>query len=473
LDGLSPEKATLIFLNIVKFRMNGTLLKIKSLLILLFVSILPLFAQYRVIGYYPEWMQNTLAAEKIKFEDLTHVNHAFAGPDGQGNFSHPGSMPYQNLNTFAHQNNTKVLLSLGGWGSGANFTKMAQDTVKRKQFIEDLLLFIQNNNYDGADFDWEFPETFSQRAYLTALLTETRKKFDAVNPRLLITMAAPVGNWYGQWMDFETLAGVVDWFNAMCYDFHGSWSSHSGHNAALFQPVGETDGSVEAGLNYLHNTRKIPNDQLTIGIPFYGKQFSTSGLYAPFSGPVTDILFNEVLPLINNGWTYHWDDLSKVPYLQNDSNTKLITFDDTVSVRVKCDWIKEQEYAGVMIWALGQDLINGNQPLLETIAQNLLNESVSGIANNLDRFKDFVVFPNYPNPFNPETTISFQLSVTTPVQLNIYNALGQRLRTLIDKSLSAGFYKVIFDAENLAAGVYFYDLQSDCCSEVHKMILSK
>ncbi len=65
---------------------------------------------------------------------------------------------------------------------------------------------------------------------------------------------------------------------------------------------------------------------------------------------------------------------------------------------------------------------------------------------------------NYPNPFNPSTAISYQLSAFSDVQLTVYNTLGQEVRTLVNKRQSAGKYFVVFDAGNMASGVYFYRL---------------
>jgi hypothetical protein len=67
---------------------------------------------------------------------------------------------------------------------------------------------------------------------------------------------------------------------------------------------------------------------------------------------------------------------------------------------------------------------------------------------------------NYPNPFNPTTTIRFTLPKTSPVQLEIYNVMGQSVRVLVNEVREAGYYSQVFDAHNLASGVYFYRLQA-------------
>ena len=67
---------------------------------------------------------------------------------------------------------------------------------------------------------------------------------------------------------------------------------------------------------------------------------------------------------------------------------------------------------------------------------------------------------NYPNPFNPSTVISFALKENSKVTLSIYNMLGQKITTLLNKHLSSGFKTVKFDASNLSSGIYLYRLQA-------------
>ena len=80
---------------------------------------------------------------------------------------------------------------------------------------------------------------------------------------------------------------------------------------------------------------------------------------------------------------------------------------------------------------------------------------------------------NYPNPFNPSTTIKFSIPEATNVRLTIYNTLGQKVGELINTNLEAGWYSYQWDAENLATGIYIYELRTDKFVSVNKMILMK
>ncbi len=68
---------------------------------------------------------------------------------------------------------------------------------------------------------------------------------------------------------------------------------------------------------------------------------------------------------------------------------------------------------------------------------------------------------NYPNPFNPTTTIPFGLDVDSEVSLVVYDILGRKISTLLNKRMTAGTYNINYRAEHLASGIYFYRLQTD------------
>lgn len=92
--------------------------------------------------------------------------------------------------------------------------------------------------------------------------------------------------------------------------------------------------------------------------------------------------------------------------------------------------------------------------------------------------RSFQLYPNYPNPFNPSTTLKFDLPEEGAVHLVIYNILGQRVRTLVNQVLPAGRHGIVWDGRNQAgnivsSGVYFCSLRTDNFFTSRKMILMK
>jgi len=80
---------------------------------------------------------------------------------------------------------------------------------------------------------------------------------------------------------------------------------------------------------------------------------------------------------------------------------------------------------------------------------------------------------NYPNPFNPTTSISYQLPQDGYVTIKVYDILGKEIATLVNENKTAGYYKVNFDASRLTSGVYIYRISSNNFSLSKKMLLTK
>lgn len=87
--------------------------------------------------------------------------------------------------------------------------------------------------------------------------------------------------------------------------------------------------------------------------------------------------------------------------------------------------------------------------------------------------ESFALYQNYPNPFNPSTTINFSLGKPSKVKLTIYNVLGQKVATVIDRPMNAGQHTVVFDAKRLGSGVYFYQLDAGEFKSHKRMMLIK
>ncbi|MFH0736555.1 MAG: LamG-like jellyroll fold domain-containing protein, partial [bacterium] len=87
--------------------------------------------------------------------------------------------------------------------------------------------------------------------------------------------------------------------------------------------------------------------------------------------------------------------------------------------------------------------------------------------------KQFALWQNYPNPFNPSTTITFELPFKNNVTLTIYDIIGRKVKTLVNEEKMAGKYSIVFNAENLSSGVYFYELKAGNYRNVKKLSLLK
>ncbi len=80
---------------------------------------------------------------------------------------------------------------------------------------------------------------------------------------------------------------------------------------------------------------------------------------------------------------------------------------------------------------------------------------------------------NFPNPFNPTTSIKFSLAKSVLVKFVVFDVLGREVQTLISEKMDAGSYEVSFDGTSLFSGIYFYKITAGDFSQVRKMVLIK
>jgi hypothetical protein len=115
-----------------------------------------------------------------------------------------------------------------------------------------------------------------------------------------------------------------------------------------------------------------------------------------------------------------------------------------------------------------------NWQLFDTPTRGEPNSGSSGAHDNdIEIPNEYILYQNHPNPFNSKTVISYQLKVTRHTDLSIYNALGQKITTLVSEKQEAGYHTVEWDARNASSGVYFYKIKAGEFSQLRKMILVK
>ncbi|MGB2867386.1 MAG: glycosyl hydrolase family 18 protein [Bacteroidota bacterium] len=416
-------------------------------------------AQDKIVGYYASWKSGLLPATNVEYANLTHICVAFAYPNSNGSLGSDGGIPFSSLVQSAHNQGIKILISLGGGAMSTQFASATADSAVRSVFINNIVGFLQANSYDGVDIDWETPANTTETGQLTAFVRELRDRFNQVNTVWLITMAVPPTNYGGQHFDYPSIVDLVDWFNIMGYDFYGSWSGYAGHGSPLYQSPSDPNqaGSDSAAVMYM-TVRGVPNSKLVLGIPFYGVQFSASGLYKQVAVATTsNPVHSDVVNYLASGWTYQWDDVSKVPYLLNSTSTQFVTFEDTNSIKLKGAFAVRKGLGGLMCWELAQGLTgDGKQPLLGAMAGSL--KSLTLVERNKVAPPRLALYDNFPNPFNPATTIRFDLREESTVKLELMNDLGQKIIAWDLGSLEAGSHQQSIDLSRYSSGVYFYRL---------------
>jgi hypothetical protein len=103
----------------------------------------------------------------------------------------------------------------------------------------------------------------------------------------------------------------------------------------------------------------------------------------------------------------------------------------------------------------------------------MVNISITDVGENPSNPGTFKLYDNYPNPFNPSTTIVYSLPEAAFTSLKIYDAVGNEVSSLVNETKSSGTYEVEFNATDLSSGIYYYTLQAGSFNQTKKMILIK
>ncbi|MGE5402513.1 MAG: glycosyl hydrolase family 18 protein [Ignavibacteriales bacterium] len=380
----------------------------RLLLILLLTSFCSFQAQSKLaVGYYPDWVYQTYPYSAIDYSSLTHIVHAFIFPQNNGSITTDSYFLVPELIPTAHQNGVKVLVGVGGYGYDAQFTALAANSTYRANFVNNLKNFILANGYDGADIDWEYPGS-ADKANCLALFQELRTAFDAAGIELL-SAALPATDWGGGY-DIPNLLNLLNWFGIMTYDYHGSWVNHSGHVSPLYKSPSDACGSVDESYNW-YISHGLPANKMCLGMAFYGYDFTSTDLWAS-SSAAASVTYKNANAKIASGYVYNWDNICKMPYLRDAAHTHTVCYDDTNSIKMKCDYAVSKNTQGSIIWAISQDYDGSKATLLTIVKDYLKNPPQSApVAVNL----------SYPVNGAQDLLSGLTLTWNAPAKTTTYN----------------------------------------------------
>jgi chitinase len=270
--------------------------------------------------------------------------------------------------------NLKVTLSIGG-ANEKGFPNMTADTGKRAAFIADVCKWMKDRDLDGVDIDWEFPNN-SQRANYITLLRETREALDNLKEETgkQYSLSSAVFADYNASM--VQAAEFVDSLKVMNYDYYGSWSNTTGHNANLYtNPRRTSDQSTDKSIRSYLNAG-IPPEKIMLGVAFYGKVWNgvspgsyEPGLFQSYTTYGTEPGWTTIRGYLKDGsgFTRYWDDSAKSPFLYNAASKRWVTYSDEEQMKCLANYAKEKKLGGVFAWEYSQDM---NAELLKALAQS-------------------------------------------------------------------------------------------------------
>ena len=279
---------------------------------------------FSIIGYLPDYRE--LNPEWGKY--LTDIIYFSAEPQANGGLdtSRLDENVLQKIHEMQAHYGTRILISVGGWERSNQFAAMTAREQTRKHFEESLAEYIYQNKLNGADFDWEFPQTKTEFQNYILLLKEIHADF---HPKGLILSVALSPDSEFPLEDFP----VADRIHIMSYDRGPQHSTYQ-------QAVTDLQTFLDAGL---------PRKKLILGVPFYGRKTTD-----PYNEATYADIINQYRP---------------APDVNQADG---IYFNGINMIERKTCYALNKNIGGVMIWELGQDTTD-NSSLLSAIQRAVNN----------------------------------------------------------------------------------------------------
>ena len=342
-----------------------------------------------VIGYVPGF-RGDLGDLKIDAKMLTHINYAFVDvKDSMAWLTNlaTDTINFRKLNALKKDNpNLRIMISIGGWGWSENFSDAVLTPNSRKKFAETSATIVEQNNLDGVDIDWEYPGFKGEdnvfrpedRENFTLMFKALREALDKLSAKTgrtyQLTTAVPEFTEFLAKTDMGKAVEYIDYINLMLYDFNVSADDTVGHHSNLYHSANFKGRAGHRGIaEYV--AAGVPVQKLVMGIPFYGRSWIVKTIDNRGINRAADSVvraggytFIKDSLLQRPGFVRHWDDDAKAPYLFNEQTRQLVVYDDEESVKIKCEYVKENNLAGVMFWQYASD---PKEYLLKTINENL------------------------------------------------------------------------------------------------------
>ncbi len=362
---------------------------------------------------------------------LTHLNYAFASITGSSGsytctLSNAATLKTQFHSFKATNPNLKILISVGGEGSGPTFSSASKDSKFASRCVAAT---VTATGADGIDIDWEFPASSTDETNFGNLMSALHTALPSGGLLTAAIGLGPTDN--GQtaqdlYVPFTTtVLADVNFFNIMAYgtDSTAETTFTAPLYASSITGYGTYNGTVYDTIHDLLVTKKLPADKFVLGIPFYGVSYPSvpsegpnAGLYQPpvaetVKDPISgktgkyfsvDIPYNQIVPELTRSTVTKYCDagattatkcpttwgqpLSTTPtagaqetwiYDTNSSwgfGPSVTTFDDAGSMAAKVKYALANQLAGVMVWELMQD--TSTSTLLNAIWNSLPDQSL-------------------------------------------------------------------------------------------------
>ncbi len=328
-----------------------------------------------VIAYVTSWTQ-TIPDPTV----MTHINYAFGHVnDAFNGVRIDNAERLRKIVTLKKKQPTlKVLLSIGGWGSG-RFSEMAASENNRQAFAKDCRRIVDEYGLDGIDIDWEYPTQSSagissspqDTKNFTLLMHDLRQQLTDK----LLTCATVAS---AEYINFRDCIQYLDFVNVMSYDM----GNPPYHHSALY-PSEITHWMTTSDAINAHLRAGVPCEKLVMGMPLYGRGKQGYTLE----------------PDSTKGVTECWHEQSMVPYLVNSQGEMVMGYENERSIGIKCQYIIDHRLRGGMYWEYGDE---HQEKLRNVICRILMHGEAppypADYAGNKVRFRTLLIWDPTAEP---------------------------------------------------------------------------
>lgn len=317
-----------------------------------------------VFAYY---YSNQRALTEVERQTINVINLSFGGISLSDGSVYVAGLQYETV-LQERKHGIRVCFSVQYKEGFVEWTSTAE---KREVLAQSFVDVCEQYHFDGVDIDWEYPEGYQVTNYVE-FMKLLYSKMKAANSNYLVTSAMYGGNGVAKYNAGESYK-YMDYIHLMTYDLNSA--ELSTHLTALGRGSASSI-SVTTTIEAYANAG-IPKSKLVIGGAFYGKVYELSASSTGFIRvkPITDpysILYSKIksdyLSLIDNPSSTmtvvrEWDSAAQAPYLciteyNTDGSIKkkyFITYDDAESLKLKSEYVFDEDLGGLMFWELGYE----------------------------------------------------------------------------------------------------------------------
>ncbi len=387
--------------------------------------------QFKVVGYLPYYRFDI--SDKINFAKITHLNLAFVNPDTLGNLSIAGRDPAPVVAMALMKNpDLKIFASLGGGAIKEEWQKAYDKYLRpenRSEFVHLLTEYVIVNDIDGLDVDLEWQHV---NEFYSPFVLELR---DSLHDRgKVITAALPGIHRYADLS--QDALDAYDFINLMAYDMTGPWNPDN--------PGPHSDYQFAVESIDFWKGQGVPGDKLTLGVPFYGWDFTNQNDVKAFAyGSI--VAEDTLLAYVDQDGQRYYNGIRTI------QEKTLLAIEET---------------GGIMIWELGQDAFDAyaEYSLLAAIDFVVQHGELPIITGLREPFLTQGV-KVFPNPFHEKITI---------VAHENQAFFRARLTDMQGRALwsSEGYFhenETVFDTPGVPAGAYVLQVEVD--GKVYRKVL--